>query len=178
MNHSRVLGARSIVLAIFAMVHAFVPFARNDNSLAAWAVVTAVLAVIFFVTARVTPGPHRAFFTIMAVVSVAVAAVAVWGFVAGVAGLLVWTIVVFGVVTGFSEIGAALRSTAIPRNDHLLLGGAAIMLALASLVGPSDSTWLSGTLVAWAAIGAVLAGTASVQWKDQMSVKRVEEMTS
>ena len=174
MHHVRMLGVRSMVLAFFAMIHAFAPFARYDNTLAAWAVMAVVLAVVFFVTARVTPGAHRGFFTIMALTSLAIAGVALWGFFTTVAGLLVWTIVVFGVVTGFSEIGAALRSREIPRNDHVALGGASILLALASLIGPNDYIWLSGTLVAWAAIGAVLAGTASIQWRDQIRARDQE----
>jgi hypothetical protein len=88
------------------------------------------------------------------------------------------TVLVFGVLMGLAEIGAALRSNEIPRGDHLVLGGASLMLALASLVRPLDQTWLSGTIIGWAAIGAVLTGIASVNWKDQIRAKRQEESES
>jgi len=177
-NHVTILGVRSIVLATFAMTHAFWPLARYDNSIFAWGVLAAILAVVYAVSARVTPGPHRAFTIMMAAGSglVGVAAIgggSVWG-----PELLVWTIVVFGVVTGVSEIGAARIGQAIPRMDHTLLGGASLMLALASLIEPRDPTWLSGVMVAWAALGAVIAGTASVGWKDQMVASGTKESTS
>jgi hypothetical protein len=177
-NHVRVLGFRSIVLATFAMTHAFWPLARYDNSIFAWGVLTLILAGVFVVSALVTPGPHRAFTIVTAVVSALVGVVAIVGGMVMGPQLLVWTIVVFGVVTGVSEIVAARMGKAIPRMDHTLLGGASLMLALASLIGPGDSTWLSGVMVAWAAIGAVIAGTASVGWKDQMSASGAKENVS
>jgi hypothetical protein len=167
-NHAAILGIRSIVLATFAMTHAFWPLARYHNSLAAWGVLTLVLAAVFALSWRVTPGPHRPFTLVMAVVSGLVGVAAFVGGVMVGPQLLVWMIVVFGVAMGVSEIGAARSGPDIPRTDHFLLGGASLMLALASLIAPLDSTWLSGVMVAWAAIGAVIAGTASVGWKDQM----------
>jgi hypothetical protein len=167
-NHVRILGVRSIVLATFAMTHAFWPLVRYDNSIIAWGILTLVLAALFVVSARVTPGPHRAFTAVMAAVSGLVGVVAIGGGILVGPQLLVWTVVAFGAGTGISEIGAARRGHLIPRNDHMLLGGASLMLALASLIRPLDSIWLSGVMVAWAAIGAVLAGTASVSWKDQV----------
>ena len=178
MNHVKILGVRSIVLATFAMTHAFWPLARYDNSIFAWGVLTLVLAVIFIVSARVTPGPHRGFTFMMAVVSGLVGVVAIVGGIVVGPELLAWTIVVFGVVTGVSEIAAARIGHSLPRMDHTLLGGASLMLALASLIAPLDSTWLSGTMVAWAAIGAVLAGTASVGWKDQTMASGAKENMS
>jgi hypothetical protein len=94
------------------------------------------------------------------------------------AHLLPWLILVFGVLTGVSEIAAGARSTNLPRTDHLALGGASLMLALVSLVGLGDATWYSGTLVAWAAIGAVLSGTASLQWKDHIRPSGAKETIS
>ena len=178
MNHVRVLGVRSIVLATFAMTHAFWPLARYDNSIFSWGTLTLVLAVVVAVSARVTPGPHRGFTVMMAAVSGLVGTVAIVGGIVVGPELLVWTIVVFGAVTGVSEIGAARIGHAIPRMDHTLLGGASLMLTLASLIAPLDPTWLSGTMVAWAAIGAVLAGTASVGWKDQMVASGAKENMS
>ena len=178
MNHVRVLGVRSIVLATFAMTHAFWPLARYDNSIFAWGALTLMLAVVFAVSARVTPGPHRGFTVMMAAVSGLVGVVAIVGGIIVGPELLPWTIVVFGVVTGVSEVGAARIGREIPRMDHTLLGGASLMLALASLIAPLDPTWLSGTMVAWAAIGAVLAGTASVGWKDQMVTSGAKEIKS
>lgn len=178
MNHVKILGVRSIVLATFAMTHAFWPLARYDNSIFAWGALTLVLGVIFAVSARVTPGPHRRFTVAMAAVSGLVGAVAIVGGIVVGPELLAWTIVVFGVVTGVSEIGAARIGHALPRMDHTLLGGASLMLALASLIAPLDATWLSGTMVAWAAIGAVLAGTASVGWKDQIVASGAKENMS
>jgi hypothetical protein len=177
-NHVRVLGVRSMVLATFAMTHAFWPVARYDNSILAWGALTLVLAVVFAVSARVTPGPHTAFTLVMAVVSGLVGVVAIIGGMVLGPQLLAWTIVVFGVVTGVSEIASARIGQAIPRMDHTLLGGASLMLALASLIRPLDPTWLSGTMVAWAAIGAVIAGTASVGWKDQMLASGAKENNS
>ena len=178
MNHVKILGVRSIVLATFAMTHAFWPLARYDNSIFSWGVLTLALAVVFAVSARVTPGPHRGFTVMMAVVSGLVGVVAIGGGIVVGPELLAWTIVVFGVVTGVSEIGAARIGHDIPRMDHTLLGGASLMLALASLIGPLDPMWLSGTMVAWAAIGAVLAGTASVGWKDQIRAEGAKEIVS
>lgn len=178
MNHVKILGVRSIVLATFAMTHAFWPLARYDNSIFAWGLLTLVAAVVFAVSVRVTPGPHRAFTMVMAVVSGLVGAVAIVGGIVVGPELLAWTIVVFGVVTGVSEIAAARVGDQIPRMDHTLLGGASLMLALASLIGPLDPMWLSGTMVAWAAIGAVLAGTASVGWKDQIRAEGAKENVS
>jgi hypothetical protein len=157
-----------MILAAFAMIHAFVGVARYDNSIFSWGILILVLAGVFAVSARVTPGPHAAPMLVMAVTSGLIGAAALIG--GSVVGpqLLVWTIVAFGVVGGISELVAARQGDAIPRGDHMLLGGASLMLALASLIGPFDSTWLSGVMVAWAAIGAVLAGTASIQWKDQI----------
>ena len=168
MNHVKILGVRSMILAAFAMIHAFVAVARYDNSIYAWGVVTLALAAVFAISARVTPGPHTVPTRVMAAASGLVGVVALIG--GGVVGpqFLVWTIVAFGVVVGISELVAARQGDALPRSDHMLLGGASLMLALASLIGPLDSTWLSGVMVAWAAIGAVLAGTASIQWKDQI----------
>ncbi len=168
MNHVKILGARSIVLAIFAMTHAFWPLARDDNSIFSWGVLALVLAAVFGASHRVTPGPHRPFIAMMTAVSAVVGVVAIAGGIVAGPGVLAWTVVVFGVLVGVSEMGAARTGQGIPRHDHMLLGGASLMLALASLIGPLDPTWLSGTMVAWAAIGAVLAGTASVGWKDQI----------
>ena len=178
MNHVRVLGVRSIVLATFAMTHAFWPLARYDNSIFAWGALALALACVFAVSARVTPGPHRGFTVMMAGASGLVGVVAIGGGIVVGPELLAWTIVVFGVVTGVSEIGAARIGHDIPRMDHTLLGGASLMLALASLIAPLDPTWLSGTMVAWAAIGAVLAGTASVGWKDQIRAEGAKENVS
>ena len=178
MNHVRVLGLRSMVLATFAMTHAFWPLARYDNSIVAWGVLALVLAAVFAVSARVTPGPHRAFTIALAMVSGLVGLVAIVGGLAVGPELLVWTIVVFGVAAGVSEIAAARVGQAIPRMDHSLLGGASLMLALASLIAPLDPTWLSGTMVAWAAIGAVIAGTASVGWRDQIRASGAKENDS
>lgn len=178
MNHVGILGVRSMVLATFAMTHAFWPLARYDNSIFAWGALTLVLAVVFGVSARITPGPHRGFTVVMALVSGLVGVVAIAGGILVGAELLAWTIVVFGVVTGVSEIGAARVGQAIPRTDHTLLGGASLMFALASLIAPFEATWLSGTMVAWAAIGAVLAGTASVGWKDKMLISGAKERKS
>ena len=178
MNHVKVLGVRSMVLATFAMAHAFWPLARYDNSIFAWGTLTLVLAAVIAVSARVTPGPHRAFTVAMAVASGLVGMVALIGGVVIGPDLLVWTIVVFGVTTGVSEIGAARIGQDIPRMDHTLLGGASLMLALASLIAPLDPTWLSGVMVAWAAIGAVIAGTASVGWKDQIRAVGAKENNS
>lgn len=175
MNHVTILGVRSIVLATFAMTHAFWPVARYDNSIFAWGALTLMLAFLFAVSARVTPGPHRAFTVVMAVVAGLVGLAAVGGGIVVGPKLLAWTIVVFGVVVGVSEIGAARVGDAIPRMDHTLLGGASLMLALASLVAPLDHIWLSGVMVAWAAIGAVITGTASVGWKDQMLASGAKE---
>jgi hypothetical protein len=177
-SHVKILGVRSIVLATFAMTHAFWPLARDDNSIFAWGLLTVILAAIFAVSVRVTPGPHRAFTTVMAVVTGLVGAVALIGGIVVGPELLVWTIVVFGVVTGISEIGAARVGNQIPGMDHTLLGGASLMLALASLIGPLETTWLSGVMVAWAAIGAVIAGTASVGWKDQIRAEGAKENVS
>jgi hypothetical protein len=177
-KHVTILGVRSMVLATFAMTHAFWPLARYDNSIVAWGVLTLVLAVVFAVSVRVTPGPHRAFTLVMSVVSGLVGVVAIVGGIIVGPELLAWTIVVFGVVTGVSEIGAARIGQAIPRMDHTLLGGASLMLALASLITPLDPTWLSGTMVAWAAVGAVIAGTAAVGWKDQMLASGAKENKS
>ena len=157
-----------MILAAFAMIHAFVGVARYDNSIFAWGILTLVLAAVFATSARVTPGPHVALTLVMAGSSGLIGAAAVVGGIVVGPELLVWTIVVFGVVVGISELVAARQGDALPRSDHMLLGGASLMLALASLIGPLDSTWLSGVMVAWAAIGAVLAGTASIQWKDQI----------
>ena len=178
MNHAKILGMRSLVLATFAMTHAFWPLARYDNSIFAWGIVTLVLAVIFAVSVRSTPGPHRAFTVVMAVASGLIGVVAIAGGVTVGPQLLPWLVVVFGVVTGLSEIGAARVGHEIPRMDHTLLGGASLMLVLASLIAPLDPTWLSGTMVAWAAIGAVLAGTASVGWKDQIRATGAKENDS
>ena len=178
MNHVKVLGVRSIVLATFAMTHAFWPLARNDNSIFAWGALTLALAVVWGVSARVTPGPQRLFTVVLALVSGLVGVVAIGGGIVVGREPLVWTIVVFGVVTGVAEIAAARIGHAIPRMDHTLLGGASLMLALASLIGPFDPVWLSGTMVAWAAIGAVIAGTASVSWKDQMRASGAKESNS
>jgi hypothetical protein len=177
-NHVTILGIRSIVFATFAMTHAFWPLARDDNSIFTWGALTLILALLFALSARVTPGPHRAFTVVMALVSGLVGGLAIVGGMVVGPELLAWTIVVFGVVTGVSEIGAARVGDAIPRMDHTLLGGASLMLALASLVAPLDHTWLSGVMVAWAAIGAVLAGTASVGWKDQMLASSSKENDS
>lgn len=178
MNHVTVLGARSILLASFAMIHAFVDYARADNSLYSWGVVTLGLAALFAVSVRVTPGPHQTATVVMAVASGLVGVVAIGAAILATPQLLVWTIVAFGVVVGASEIVASRQGENIPANDHLLLGGASLMLALASLIEPLDATWLSGVMVGWAAIGAVLAGTASVQWKDQISPSGPKENES
>jgi len=177
-NHVKILGVRSMVLATFAMTHAFWPLARYDNSIFAWGGLTVVFALLFAVSARVTPGPHRGFTWMMAIISSLVGVVAIVGGIVVGSELLAWTIVVFGVVTGISEIAAARVGRAIPRMDHTLLGGASLMLALASLIGPLDPMWLSGVMVAWAAIGAVLAGTASIGWKDQMLASGAREKDS
>jgi hypothetical protein len=178
MNHVTVLAVRSMLLAVFAMAHAFIPFTREDASIVSFGVLAVALAVLFSVSSRVTPGPHTPFVVAMAVGSGAVGIVAIVGGVVFGPGLLPWTIVVFGVVTGAGELAAAVTTRRIPRSDHLVLGGASLMLALVSLVALDDATWLSGTMVAWAAIGAVLAGTASVQWKDQIRAASAKETMS
>jgi hypothetical protein len=174
-NHVKILGVRSILLATFAMTHAFWPLARYDNSILAWGVLTLFLAVVFAVSARVTPGPHQPFTVLMSAVSGVVGVVSLVGGLLVGPELLAWTMAVFGVLVGVSEVGAARAGQAIPRNDHMLFGGASFMLALASLIGPLDPTWLSGVMVAWAAIGAVVAGTASVGWKDQVLATGAKE---
>ena len=178
MNHVRVLAARSIVLAAFAMVHGFVPFARGEASLMSFGVLAVCLGVIFAVSSRATPGAHRPFVGAMALSSGLVGVAAIVGASILGAHLLPWLILVFGVLTGVSEIAAGARSTNLPRTDHLALGGASLMLALVSLVGLGDATWYSGTLVAWAAIGAVLSGTASLQWKDHIRPSGAKETIS
>jgi hypothetical protein len=177
-NHVKILGVRSMVLATFAMTHAFWPAARYDNSILAWGTLLLVLAAVFALSARVSPGPHAPFIAMMAVVSALVGAVAIVGGLIVGSQLLAWAIVIFGVLTGISEVAASRRGHDIPRHDHLILGGATLMLAFASLIAPLDSAWLSGTMVAWAAIGAVLAGTASVGWKDRMSDTDSKEILS
>ena len=157
-----------MILAAFAMIHAFVDGARGDNSIFAWSILTLSLAGLFATSARVTPGPHVPLTVVMAGSSGLIGVTAVVGGVVVGPEFLVWTIVAFGVVVGISELLSGRQGDVIPRSDHMLLGGASLMLALASLIGPLDSTWLSGVMVAWAAIGAVLAGTASIQWKDQI----------
>lgn len=178
MNHVRVLAVRATLLAIFAMLHAFVPFARNDATIVSFGVFVVAFAVLLFVSSRVTPGPHTPFVVVMAVGSGALGLVAIVGGVFLGPNLLPWVIVVFGLLTGGGELAAGSTSHAIPRNDHMALGGASLMLALVSLVGPGDATWLSGTMVAWAAIGAVIAGIASVQWKDHVSETGAKETMS
>lgn len=178
MNHVKILGARSMLLAGFAMVHAFLPFSRENSSIVAWGILALLLAVLFALSARVTPGPHRVFVAICAAGAGLVGVFAIGGGLLVGPKLLAWTLVVFGVVTGISEMAAGLRSRVIPRNDHLLLGGASLMLGLASLVMPTDSTWLSGVLVAWAGVSAVLSGTASIQWKDDIGKAGAEETVS
>jgi hypothetical protein len=173
-NHVRILGVRSMLLAAFVMTLGVVSNVNSHLTIVIFGGAAAGLAAVFAVSARVTPGPHRPFVAMMAVISGGVSAVAIVGGVLVGPALLPWTILVFGVLIGLSEIGAALRSNEIPRGDHLLLGGASLMLALASVVKPLDATWLSGTIIGWAGIGAVLAGIASVNWKDHISAKRQE----
>jgi hypothetical protein len=178
MNHVKILGVRSIVLAAFVMTLGVISTVNAGLTIVLFGGMAAVMSAVYGVSARVTPGPHQPFVVMMAVISAAVAAVAIVGGVLVGPHLLPWTLLVFGVLTGVAEIGAALRSEEIPRGDHLVLGGASLMLALASLVRPLDQTWLSGTIIGWAAIGAVLTGIASVNWKDQIRAKRQEESES
>lgn len=168
MRHVTALGMRSMALGVFAMVHAFVGFARGDNSVIAFGVIATVVGILHFVSAAASPGAHRPFFQAAGAVGVGVGLVSVGAGVVIGPVLFPWVLGVFGIVTGAAELLAAGRSPTIPRNDHRILGGVTVILGLASLLEAGIPDWLSGTLVAWAAIGAVVAGTASVQWRDEL----------
>lgn len=174
MSPATLLGIRSLVMGTFAMVHAFWPLTRGDNSVVTFGVVAALLAILDAGTSRVVQGVSRVAFTTAAVFA---GAVAVWAVVGGVVvgpAVLVPAVVTFGVVVGALEGIGAWTSSGLPRVDHLVLAGLSLILGLASLVGPNEPAWLSGTLVAWASMTAVFAGTASVQWKDQAAGRNGE----
>lgn len=177
MKQVTILGARSIVLGVFAMVHAFLGFSRGDNSIIAFGVIAGVLGVLHVLSVSTTTGAHRPFFLLAGVVALGIAGVSIIGGVVIGPALFSWVLGVFGVVTGAAEMLGSGKSPDIPRNDHLVLGGVTVVLGLASLVEAGVPDWLSGTLVAWAAIGSVVAGTASVQWRDQMSARKDEGET-
>jgi uncharacterized membrane protein HdeD (DUF308 family) len=177
MSHATILGTRSLVMGVFAMVHAFWPLTRGDNSVYAFAAVAIVIGVLHCATARVVEGSARTVWAAVCVVTIAVAFVALGSGIGG--GLLPLPVIVaiFGVVLGALEMLGATRSQSVPRSDYLVLGGLTLMVGLASLVGPDEPGWLSGTLVAWASMTAVFAGTASVQWKDQAERRNTERTT-
>ena len=177
MSHATLLGARSLVMAVFAMVHAFWPLTRGDNSVYAFATVAIVIGVLHFATARMVEGAARTLWTAACAVSIVMAGVALVSGIGGAFLPLPVIVAIFGVVSGGLEMSGATRSQNVPRNDYLVLSGLTLMVGLASLVGPDESGWLSGTMVAWAAMTAVFSGTASVQSKDEAARRDGERAT-
>lgn len=176
-SHATILGTRSLVMGVFAMAHAFWPLTRGDNSVYTFATIAIVIGVLHGATATRLDGLARTVWLAAGAVSVLIAVAALWsGLFEGFVTLPV-IVAIFGVFTGALEMLGATRARTIPRNDHLVLGGLTLIVGLASLVGPGGSDWLSGTLVAWASMTAVLAGTASVQWKEQAGHRNTEGTT-
>lgn len=173
-SHATILGTRSLVMGVFAMAHAFWPLTRGDNSVYAFATVAIVIGVLHGAITTHLDGLARTVWAAAGAVSVLVALVALGSGLFGGFVTLPVIVAIFGVITGALEMLGATRAHTIPRNDHLVLGGLTLMVGLASLVGPGGSDWLSGTLVAWASMTAVFAGTASVQWKDHAERRNTE----
>lgn len=168
------MAGRSMALAVFASVMVFTPPLRVPATVVfAWGIALLLVGIATLVGAGAAENlASRRFSHLQAGAGLVVGTVSIGaGFWLG-SGVLPWSILVYAVVAGGSELAMALSTRLPQRSDHAVLGGATVLLGLASLVVPQDPTWMLGIAIVWATVCAVVAGTASVSLKDAVAESR------
>ena len=174
MSQVRAMAGRSMALAVFASVMVFTPPFRTPATVVlAWGIVLLLLGLATLVGVGAAENlASRRFARLQAGAGLVVGTLSiVAGFWLG-PGVLPWSILVYAVVAGGSELAMAASTPRPQRSDHAVLGGATVLLGLASLVVPQDPTWLLGIVIVWATVCSVVAGTASVSLKDAVAESR------
>jgi uncharacterized membrane protein HdeD (DUF308 family) len=149
---------RSSILVVFALAVAFTPNHSAQFGLITFGVLLLVLSVsTAAIASAITSTPQaKSLHWWHAIVGIVVGALALALNQAGVVFLL-WTIVLWGVLTGAAELVAGWRMprTHTLRRDWMVQGSMVLLLALAVLFQSADSVAVVGFLGAWAVIQGV-----------------------
>lgn len=150
--------ARSTLLVVFGLVVAFTSNHSARFGLLAFGLLVALASVVVaWLAGAVSATPQaKSLHWWQALVGIVVGALAMALNQAGVVFLL-WTIVLWAVLTGAAEwvAGWRMARTHILRRDWMVQGVMTLLLALVVLAQPADSVAVIGLLGAWAMIQGV-----------------------
>lgn len=149
---------RSIILVAFALLIAFTPNHSASFGLVAFGALILLTSLsVAGLAGVIAPTPQaKSLHWWHAIVGVVVGSLALALNQAGVVFLL-WTIVLWSVLTGAAELVAGWRMprTHALRRDWMVQGAMVLLLALAVLIQRADSVAVIGFVGAWAAIQGV-----------------------